>query len=155
MRSIFSLNTQLLKRVSSRGLFREPSVGTLYTAGSPELAIYRLSPSRLLAIRARLRRLEANSTLLIFALLLALLSSWVSSTIRTSRTFIGGARTVPAPVWPPWVARARVYFHRSPGLPYTHSRVVPTRASPARSPLVTVPDRSKGLYPQYSREYYS
>ena len=44
-----------------------------------------------------------------------------------------------------------VYFHRSPGLPYTHSRVVPSRASPARSPLVAVLDGSKGVVPRTRR----
>ena len=125
------------------------------TSCSPELAIYRLPSSRLLAIRARVGRLLASPYPL--TLLLALHQSLTSSTIRTScptlpRLSVGGGRIVPVPMYPrgsPWPLR----FRMSPGLPSTHSRVVTARSSPARPPLVAIPDRFKGEVPSMNIIY--
>ena len=120
------------------------------TSCSLELTLYRLPSSRLLAIRARVGRLLASPYPL--TLLFALLSSLISSIIRTShpilppRLSVGGGRTVPVPVYSRGSPRP-VYFHRSPGLPYIYGKVVTARAYPSRPPLAAVPDRSKGVVP--------
>ena len=100
------------------------------TSGSPELAIHRLSASRLLAIRARVVRLLASPNPL--TLLLALFSSLISSTIRTSRPTPRppSARRWrsdrPGPSVFPWVAPAivlpyvtRAYVYLRQGCPGT------------------------------------
>ena len=85
-------------------------------------------------------------------LLLALLSSLISSTIRTF-----------CPILPPDCPSVEVgpsrfpcgsrgslqpmYFHRLPRLSYIYGKVIPAHASPARSPLVAVPDHFNGVVP--------
>ena len=138
----------LFQRVITR-IIRRTFRRYIITSGSPEPVTYRLSLSRILAIRARVGHLKASPYSL--TLLLALHQSLISSTIRTfcpilPRLSVGGDRTVPVPVH----ARGSpqpVYSRRSPGLPSIHSRAVTARASPARSPLVAVSDRSKGGLP--------
>ena len=118
------------------------------TSGSSKLAIHRLSMSRCLAIRARVVCLLASP----YTLLLALLSSSISFTIRTSRPIlpprlsVGGGRTVPIPVLSRGLHRP-VFFHRSPRLLYIYGNVIPARASPARSSPVAAPNCSKGVVP--------
>ena len=118
------------------------------TSGSPELAIYRLSLIRLLAIRARGGNRKEAPTHTLFTCLLALHQSLISSTVRTSRPTlprlpVDGDRTVPVTVY----SRGSPSPCRSPRLPSIHSRIVTARPSPARSPEVAVLDRSKGVVP--------
>ena len=108
-----------------------------------KLSIHRLSSNRLLARRAKVGHQPSSATL--SSLLLALSQSLISSTIRTSRPTlprlsVGGGRTVPVTVYP--------RGSPLPGPPSIHNRVVTARCpSPARPPLITVPDRSKGVAP--------
>ena len=120
------------------------------TSGSPELAIYRLSSSRLLAIKARVGHLKAAPTLSLF-------------TSPRSSPKLDLVHNPDLPSDPPPTVRRRrsdrpvsvysrgsprpVCIHRSPERPSPYSRIVPARASPAWSPLVAVPDRSKGVVP--------
>ena len=134
----------LFQRVIT-GIVRRTFRRYISTSGSPELAIYRLSSRRLLATRTRVGQALLSHSFLDSSLKV------ISSIIRTSRPIIPSPDCPSVEIglsWSPCGFRGShlpVYFHKSPGLPFIHSRVITTRASPARLPLVAVLDRSKGV----------
>ena len=116
------------------------------TSGSSELAIYRLSLKRLL-VRNREGQ-DASSKPYLFTLDSSLFyPSLISSTIRTSPPILPHCPSVevglvPVPVWLPWVTSIgrlgfRISTAGSSGL----------TCAARRSPLVAVPDHSKGVVP--------